>query len=129
VLQPESEYWFAQSYPEFLRAYDYSVVMAMPGLENISDKEADAWLRKLAGKVVAIPGALGKTIFELQAKDWRDGKFVDTSILGKQMHIINSAGIFNFGYYPDNFLNNQPALNRLRPFISLETFPYERDWR
>jgi biofilm PGA synthesis lipoprotein PgaB len=129
VLQPESEHWFAQSYPEFLHAYDYSVVMAMPGLENISDKEADAWLRKLAGKVVAIPGALDKTIFELQAKDWRDGKFVDTSILGKQMHIINSAGIFNFGYYPDNFLNNQPALNKLRPFISLETFPYERDWR
>lgn len=128
VLQPEAEHWFAQSYPAFLRAYDYTVVMAMPGLEKVPGDNAAAWLRRLAQTVVDVPAAADRTVFELQAKDWQTDRYVDPRVLAEQIRTIHSAGIFHFGYYPDDFLHGQPALETIRPAISLETFPYPR-WR
>ena len=124
VLQPDSEHWFAQSYSEFLRTYDFTAIMAMPGLEDVAAGDATNWLRELARTVTAIPGAMEKTVFELQARNWDDGKFIDTTTLTEQIYAIHSSGIANFGYYPDDFVNDQPNLEALRPFISLETFPY-----
>ena len=126
VLHPEAESWLAQSYQAFLNAYDYTVIMAMPGLENIEDAAADAWLKQLVDKIAATPGGAAGTVFELQAKDWRNDKFIPAGRLGKQMRMVNAAGIYNFGYYPDDFLQNRPALDILRPSISLDTFPYRR---
>src|SRR5690606_41716418 len=71
VLEPASEAWFAQGLPAFLQAYDYTVVMAMPWMEH-SDAPA-AWLDRLADAVAAVPGAFGRTVFQLQTVDWRGG--------------------------------------------------------
>jgi biofilm PGA synthesis lipoprotein PgaB len=72
ILQPESEAWFAQNLDDFLAEYDWTVPMAMPLMESVPADESDAWLTRLVNAVAARPGALDKTIFELQAGTGRE---------------------------------------------------------
>jgi len=119
VLNPASEDWFAQTYESFLATYDYTAIMAMPYMENA--KDPDVWLTALMDKVKAHPGALRKTVFELQSRDWRDGSAIPTSTLAAQMRLLRAAGARNIGYYPDDFHNNQPEEALIKPEISVET--------
>ncbi len=118
IMTPGAETWFAQSMEVFLQHYDYTAVMAMPYMENASDPEA--WLRELVQRVARIPGALEKTVFELQSVDWRTGKPVDGRTLARQMRLLLENGAVNFGYYPDDFIQGRPLLEAVRPAISLK---------
>lgn len=69
VLNPAAEEWFAQSLPAFLAAYDRTAIMAMPYMEQAPD--AERFLRDLFARVAATPGGIARTVFELQAVDWR----------------------------------------------------------
>lgn len=124
IMNPEAETWFAQSMEVFLKHYDYTAVMAMPYMENAGDPEA--WLKELAKRVAKIPGALGKTVFELQSIDWRTGKPIDGATLSRQMRLLLESGVINFGYYPDDFIQGRPALEKIRPIISLQITPKEK---
>ncbi|KAG1187289.1 hypothetical protein G6F35_014478 [Rhizopus arrhizus] len=73
VLNPESETWFAQNLDDFLGAYDWTAPMAMPLMENVPKGKENAWLDAMVDAVARRPGALGKTVFELQSRDWRAG--------------------------------------------------------
>ncbi|HKQ25714.1 MAG TPA: poly-beta-1,6-N-acetyl-D-glucosamine N-deacetylase PgaB [Burkholderiales bacterium] len=121
VLEPGSEASFAQSLPDFLAAYDYTAVMAMPLMEGAA--KPDAWLDALVRKVSAEPGALRKTVFELQSMDWNTRQRVPTRTLAKQMNRLQRLGAINFGYYPDDFLTDHPGLAGIKPAISLQSFP------
>ncbi len=123
VLEPQSQAWFAQSLPAFVAAYDYTALMAMPYMEGAP--KPDAWLRELVRKVGEHPGALKKTVFELQAADWRSGQPVPTGTLAAQMERLQRLGAVNFGYYPDDFLQDHPRFTGVKPAISLQTFPRE----
>jgi biofilm PGA synthesis lipoprotein PgaB len=123
VLEPDSQAWFAQSLPAFIPAYDYTALMAMPYMENA--RKPEAWLRELVRKVAEHPGALGKTVFELQASDWRSGQPVPTATLAAQMERLQRLGAVNFGYYPDDFLQDHPRFAQVKPAISLQSFPRE----
>lgn len=123
VLEPQSQAWFAQSLSAFLRAYDYTALMAMPYMEGA--RKPDAWLRELVRKVGEHPGALKKTVFELQAADWRSGRPVPTATLAAQMERLQRLGAVNFGYYPDDFLRDHPRFAQVKPAISLQSFPRE----
>ncbi len=70
ILEPQSEAWFAQNLDDFLAAYDWTVPMAMPLMESVPIDASQAWLTRLVQAVASHPGALKKTIFELQARDW-----------------------------------------------------------
>ncbi len=123
VLQPESEHWFAQDFALFVDHYDYVALMAMPQMEN-----ADApgiWLKELVSKVSLTPGALKKTIFELQSVDWRSSDNISSNELAAHMQFLATHQALNFGYYPDDFLNNHPDLTSIRTGISLQTYPYK----
>ncbi|MFM4943587.1 hypothetical protein ACEUC3_10285 [Aeromonas bivalvium] len=39
------------------------------------------------------------------------------------MQIIRREGVNNFGYYPDDFLSNQPDPAVLKPVFSVQTQP------
>ncbi|HHQ4645985.1 TPA: hypothetical protein ACSP3W_004341, partial [Aeromonas veronii] len=39
------------------------------------------------------------------------------------MEIIQRKGVTNFGYYPDDFHNNQPDPAVLKPVLSVQTQP------
>jgi len=121
VLEPASQAWFAQSLPDFLAAYDYAVVMAMPLMEGA--EKPGAWLDALVRKVSAEPGALKKTVFELQSLDWNTRESVPTRTLAEQMNRLQRLGAVNFGYYPDDFLGDHPGLAGIKPAISLQSFP------
>ncbi|EPT9395730.1 poly-beta-1,6-N-acetyl-D-glucosamine N-deacetylase PgaB [Enterobacter hormaechei] len=125
ILEPESEAWFAQNLDDFLAAYDWTVPMAMPLMESVPAEESNAWLTRLVKAVAARPGALNKTIFELQARDWaqKPQRAVADERLMEWMRVLQLNGIKNYGYYPDDFLNNQPDISRIRPEFSSYWYP------
>lgn len=122
VLNPESEEWYAQSLPDFLQHYDYTAIMAMPYMENAL--QPMPWLKNLVSKISIQPNALAKTVFELQSVDWRYSRPVDSQDLAGQMKLLQSLGANNFGYYPDNFLQDVPKFEIIKPVFSLQDFPY-----
>lgn len=121
VMDPRAESWFAQSLEVFLGHYDYTALMAMPYMENAGDPER--WLRRLVAGVAAIPGALDKTVFELQSVDWRKPEPLDSAILARHMRLLLRNGAANFGYYPEDFIRGHPDLEAVIPAISLATQP------
>jgi len=119
VLDPLSEEWYAQNFQSFLATYDFTAVMAMPYMEGTQD--AGKWLDQLMGKVQAVPGALNKTVFELQSRDWKTNQPIPAPILAAQLRQLHLAGARNFGYYPDDFHANMPEEDIIKPVISVET--------
>ncbi|WP_339497750.1 poly-beta-1,6-N-acetyl-D-glucosamine N-deacetylase PgaB [Pseudomonas sp. EA_15y_Pfl1_P101] len=125
MLNPGSEAWFAQNLDDFLQTYDWTASMAMPLMEGQALNNADAWLEKLVATVKRRPGALERTVFELQAKDWRTEAAPDISgeQLAHWMSVLKRQGVTSFGYYPDNFLENSPDLKTVRPALSNQWNP------
>lgn len=129
VMEPASEAWFAQSFDRFLETYDYTAIMAMPLMENVAPRDAEAWLQRMVGLVAARPLGLKRTIFELQAVDWRrtpsaaDRK-IPTATLSRQMRLLARLGALNFGYYPDDFIADHPETGPLHRNFSLQSYPY-----
>ncbi len=129
ILEPASRSWFAQDLDSFLAAYDYTAVMAMPLMEGIAQADADAWLERLVTAVAARPNGLARTLFELQAVDWRvpgesPERRIPTAILAHEMRLLARRGAINFGYYPDDEAKGHPNVDELRKALSLETYPY-----
>lgn len=126
VLEPQSETWFAQNLNDFLGTYDWTAPMAMPLMEDISPKDANDWLDRLVGRVARYPGAMEKTVFELQARDWRKGAgqdgISDEMLIG-WMQQLRLSGAKNYGYYPDDFINDQPRMAEIRPAFSSYWYP------
>lgn len=126
VIQPESEAWFAQNLGDFLGTYDWTAPMAMPLMEKVSADRADAWLDNMVTTVAKHPGALDKTVFELQARDWRKPE-AQSEISGKQladwMRQLKMSGAVNYGYYPDDFINDKPEMSEIRPVFSSYWYP------
>ncbi|WP_225781932.1 poly-beta-1,6-N-acetyl-D-glucosamine N-deacetylase PgaB [Xenophilus sp. Marseille-Q4582] len=116
VLEPEARQWFAQDYEASLAAYDYVALMAMPRMEEVAD--AQAWLAQLARRVAATPGGAERTLFELQARDWRSGQPVPDAELQAQWQLLQQLGMRHLGYYPDDFHHDQPSLALLRRMLS-----------
>ncbi|MFY1873992.1 poly-beta-1,6-N-acetyl-D-glucosamine N-deacetylase PgaB [Achromobacter xylosoxidans] len=129
ILEPQSETWFAQNLDDFLAAYDWTAPMAMPLMENVPNGQENAWLDRLVDAVARRPGALDRTVFELQARDWRTGPGrpeatpVDTAVLAGWMQRLQLRGARSFGYYPDDFSQDQPRLQGIRPAISEAWYP------
>ena len=131
VLDPEAEAWFAQDLGRFLSTYDYAAVMAMPAMENVPAAEGQSWLRSLVAAVALHPEGLKRTIFELQAVDWRDragggARRIPTETLAEQMRLLTRLGALNFGYYPDDFATGHPDAGKLHRDFSLQSYPYLR---
>lgn len=125
ILQPDSEAWFAQNLDDFLTAYDWTVPMAMPLMESVPADESDAWLTRLVRTVAARPDALNKTIFELQARDWnrKQQNAIPDKQLVEWMRLLQINGVSHYGYYPDDFIHNQPDISHIRPEFSSYWYP------
>jgi len=121
VLEPESEDWLAQSFADFQRRYDYTVVMAMPFLERAPKPEA--WLRELVEHVRREPGAMARTVFQLQTVDWRTGERLPSSRLAMQFDLLLERGVRHVAYYPDDFVAGHPAESVVRSRISVNDYP------
>lgn len=118
MLAPESEAWFAQNLDDFLASYDWTAPMAMPLMEKVPEAEAGAWLDRVVDTITSRPGAVDRTIFELQAVDWRTGQPVPSERLAQWMRGLQVRGARSFGYYPDNFITGVPSVEVVRPMLS-----------
>ncbi len=127
VLEPYSEEWFAQNYRDCLAAYDYVCVMAYPLMEEVN--RPGPWLKKLVRAAEQYPGGIEKTIFKVQAYDWKRKTWVKGRILDGWMRILVAAGARHIGYYPDSFIEELPDEKAVREMISVEDFPYKRTLR
>ncbi len=116
ILKPYSEEWYAQSLPSFLKHYDYVAVEAMPFMEEAQD--ADKWLIDLAKAVAKEPEGLNKTVFELQAMDWKTNQKIPMSTFVGQLELLKKHGVKHLGYYPDNVFEDQPKLIDLQKKFS-----------
>ena len=122
VQEPESEAWFAQRLDAFLAAYDFTALMAMPQLEQAADPER--WMQALVAGVAATPGGLERTLFELQTVDWNRRQPIAPDVLKAQVRALVAAGVRHLGYYPDDFIGDQPPLPAAREAMSAREFPY-----
>ncbi|MCU6671570.1 poly-beta-1,6-N-acetyl-D-glucosamine N-deacetylase PgaB [Enterobacteriaceae bacterium H4N4] len=126
VLEPESEAWFAQNLSDFLGTYNWTAPMAMPLMEKVPLDESNAWLDKLVSAVARHPGALDKTVFELQARDWRQSEGqgeISGTQLADWMRQLKLSGAVNYGYYPDDFINDKPEMSEIRSTFSSFWYP------
>ena len=122
ALDDASEAWLAQSLSLFLDSYDYVALMAMPYLEKSDDP--DRYLDRLAAAVAMHDGGLDRTIFELQAVNWRTGSAIPGTTLYKQMRKLQAAGVKHLAFYPDDLIANRLALEQIRQGISLADYPF-----
>jgi biofilm PGA synthesis lipoprotein PgaB len=128
VLDPRAEEWFAQNPDDFLAAYDWTAPMAMPLMEGVSYADAPRWLDSVVDAMRQRPGALERTVFELQSADWRDArgagpKPIDSQVLAAWMRRLQLRGATNFGYYPDDFVQGHPRLDAIAPQMSTAWLP------
>lgn len=121
VLNNNSQEWFNQSYPQMLRSYDYTAIMAMPYMEQSASPQL--WLSKLIQQASIIDPGLNKTLFELQSVDWRTQTPIPNDILTSQFRLLMRQGVKHIGYYPDKFLDNHPSLHTIKSNLSLNASP------
>lgn len=123
ITNPNAEEWLAQNLKTLTDNYDTTAIMAMPYMENeqpISQEEAYQWFASLIENVKA-QAPLDKVLFEFQAVNWRTQKPIPESELIDWMKLLQKNHIYSYGYYPDNFLTNQPDLNKMKPYFSVNT--------
>ncbi len=121
VLEPAAQAWTAQSLPAFLAAYDHVALMAMPLMEGARDP--DRFLDDLVAAVSAQPQGRARTLFELQARDWRTGAPVPPGTLARWIRRLELSGMHHIGYYPDDARADVPALGSLVPAFSVRSLP------
>ena len=65
----------------------------------------------------------GKTVFELQATDWRVRKPIPTAEMAATVRELNTLGARHIAYYPDDLFQDQPRLKEFRRVFSMTGRP------
>ena len=74
--------------------------------------------------MLATPQGAKGTLFELQTVDWRIPAPLPGDRLRARSRMLQAAGIRHLGYYPDDFIGDQPPLRDARDAMSARQFPY-----
>lgn len=123
ITELKAEELFTQNLNTLTKHYDTTVIMAMPYTEreqDISEKEAKAWFETLINNVKAqVP--LDKVFFEFQTMNGHTQKPIPESELISWIQLLQKHKIYSYGYYPDNFLKDQPSIQQMRPYMSVNT--------
>ena len=106
ALSAYAENWYAQSLERSLDHYDFTAIMAMPYMEQVEDK--DQFFKDLVNRVSKYPNGLKKTVFEIQAVDWRNNNKVSSEEMAESFKSLYQQGALHVGYYPDNPFDHHP---------------------
>ena len=120
LLKPDTEQWYAQSFKSFLTHYDYVVIEAVPVME---EKRPEQWLTELAAAAAHYPEGLKKSVFELQAVNWKTLEKIPSPTFIGQLELLKKLGVHHIGYYPDDVYLDQPRLTDLQKHFSLPALP------
>ncbi len=117
LLKPFSEEWYAQSFKSFLEHYNYVAIEAMPFMEEAENPRQ--WLSQLVDAVSRHRTGINKTVFELQAMNWKAKEKIPMPVFIEQLELLKKLGAKHIGYYPDNVFDDQPRLTDLQQHFSL----------
>ncbi|ENU81084.1 poly-beta-1,6-N-acetyl-D-glucosamine N-deacetylase PgaB [Acinetobacter sp. ANC 3789] len=112
ALNPYAENWYAQSLEQSLKRYDFTAIMAMPYMEQAPDK--DKFYQDIVNHVKSYPNGLHKTVFELQAENWRTNEPVPSEELGDTIKSLYKQGALHIAYYPDDPVKQHPDVDIMR---------------
>lgn len=126
LLDPSSEEWFAQNYRKTLASYDYTVVMVYPYLEQIKGNFS-VWFKRLVDAVKIYPHGIEKTVFKVQAFDWKRKIWLKPQMLNSWLTDLVGDGAQHVAYYPDDFLGDHPRASVIRVMMSTEDYPFKRE--
>ncbi|NNH87911.1 poly-beta-1,6-N-acetyl-D-glucosamine N-deacetylase PgaB [Acinetobacter sp. ANC 4279] len=112
VLNPISENWFSQSMRSTYQYYDYNAIMAMPYMEEADDHQQ--FYLDLIHQSKKYDPKLDRTIFELQAVNWKNNQKLSTQEIIETIQFLEKHGVKHIGYYPDDFVNEHPQPSRLK---------------
>jgi biofilm PGA synthesis lipoprotein PgaB len=115
---------FRRSYAKYLAAYDFTVLLCCPEEERLWFPER--WLGALVAEAKAQPGGIAKTIFNVQAYDWRRGSWVAPGDVRSQLRATMAAGAFSIGCFPYDYQASPEALKIFRDVLSSETFAFNK---
>ena len=108
VLNPSAQEWFSQNFEDFLKIYDYTVLMAYPQMENVGNlRKTKKWLGRLFD-IVKRQKADSKVIFKVQSYDWKKKKWIKDNIFHQELRYLLSLGAQHIGYYPDDVFLDKP---------------------
>lgn len=112
ALNPYAENWYAQSLEQSLKRYDFTAIMAMPYMEQAENK--DKFYQDIVNRVKSYPNGLHKTVFELQAENWRTNEPVPSQELGDTIESLYKQGALHVAYYPDDPIKQLPNVDIMR---------------
>lgn len=119
ALSAYAENWYAQSLERSLEKYDFTAIMAMPYMEQVENKEQ--FFKDLVSRVEKYPNGLKKTIFEIQAVDWRNNQKVSSEEMAETFKSLYAQGAFHVGYYPDNPIEDHPNPKTLKAVFDTQS--------
>ena len=119
ALNAYSENWYAQSLEQSLNRYDFTAIMAMPYMEQVDDQEK--FFKDIVNRVKSYPNGLKKTVFELQAFNWRNNQPVPTQEMADTIKSLYQQGAMHIAYYPDDPFKNHPDPKIMRDVFGLKT--------
>jgi poly-beta-1,6-N-acetyl-D-glucosamine N-deacetylase len=115
VTNPEATAWFAQDFMDYLKQYNYTVIMAYAPMEG--KKNSRRWYRELFEAAGGLESA-GKVVFKLQAYDWKGEKWVSDEVMKDDITFLLSLGATHVAYYPDNPYENKPDVEKISTILS-----------
>ncbi|MFW2073615.1 poly-beta-1,6-N-acetyl-D-glucosamine N-deacetylase PgaB [Acinetobacter gerneri] len=118
ALNPYSENWYSQSLEQSLKRYDFTAIMAMPYMEQALDK--DKFYSDIVNRVKKYPQGIKKTVFELQALNWRTNQPVPSEEMADTIKSLYKQGAMHVAYYPDDPFKNHPDPKVMRQVFDLQ---------
>ncbi len=106
ALSPYAENWYSQSLEQSLKRYDFTAIMAMPYMEQAEDPTK--FYQDIVKRVKQYPNGIKKTVFELQATNWRTNKPVPSQEMADTIRSLYQQGAMHVGYYPDDPFKDHP---------------------
>lgn len=103
---------------------DYDFVTVGLSAPEKNNATTESGLKQLIDKVKQVPNGLKSAAFLLPTVF--SGKAIPSQQLVGQLSQLQQSGFRNFGYYPDRFTHDQPALEVVKSVMSLETNPGRR---
>ncbi len=115
VTDPESTAWFAQDFKDYLKRYDYTVIMAYAPMEG--KKDHAKWYRLLFDASGGLENTR-KVVFKVQSYDWKSQKWVSDGVIKDDITFLLSLGATHVAYYPDDPYENKPDVETISSILS-----------
>ncbi len=113
ALNTDAQEWYAQSLEDSIKKYDYTAIMAMPYMEQADD--AGAFYNRIFANVKQQACGLERTVFELQAVNWRkNSEVLSPQELSLTIQHLYDLGVHHIAYYPDDLFRNNPDADLMR---------------